>query len=70
MKTGAILRVFHDRPFAFIAPDAKGEADVFLHQRAILEAGHDWDEQLTGRRVSYSTAAGRKGLRAENVCLL
>lgn len=70
MKTGTIIKLDPSRPFAFVAPDSKGEPDVFLHRNSMEDSGHEWSSQLTRRRIGFDTTSGPKGLRAVNVCLL
>jgi CspA family cold shock protein len=64
--TGKIVRV-KDKGFGFIKPD-EGGPDIFFHATGLK--GAEWDAVREGRRVSFDTANGEKGLKAIDIVLL
>lgn len=64
--TGQIVRLVLEKGYCFIAP-SNGDRDVFAHVRDFTPGGLVWDEQLEGRRVSFTTMSSERGTRAADV---
>jgi cold shock CspA family protein len=63
MPHGTIKSIIADKGFGFIA--SPGEADVFFHFRTLI--GLEFDEQLTGRRVTYEVGIDEKSGRTRAI---
>lgn len=65
MSSGCVKKVLVEKGFGFIR-NADGGDDVFFHMTD-LRGGLEFDETLTGRRVSFDVQESAKGLKAANV---
>ncbi|MDA7956047.1 MAG: cold-shock protein [Gammaproteobacteria bacterium] len=63
MVTGTVKWFNDTKGFGFI--EREGEADVFVHYRAINGEGRK--TLLDGQQVTFSIIESEKGLQAENV---
>jgi len=64
MPTGTVKWFNDEKGFGFITPDGGGR-DLFVHHTAINAEG--FRSLREGARVSYETADGDKGPKAQNV---
>jgi CspA family cold shock protein len=63
-NTGTVKWFNEEKGFGFISQD-NGQADVFVHFRAI--SGEGFKTLKEGQKVSYNVEEGQKGLQAANV---
>jgi len=65
--TGLVKWFNEDKGFGFLTQD-NGNADVFVHFRAIASEG--FKTLTVGQKVSFDVEQGQKGLQAANVVAL
>ena len=66
-STGSVKWFNEEKGFGFISQD-NGEADVFVHFRAIM--GDGFKTLAEGQKVEFDVEQGQKGLQAANVVAL
>lgn len=68
-ETGHVKWFNDDKGFGFISRD-NGEADVFVHYRAIKSSSAGRKTLMEGQKVEFIVTKGVKGSQAEEVVIL
>lgn len=63
-STGTVKWFSDEKGYGFIAPDAAGQSDLFVHHSAIADGSGSLRD---GQKVSFETEQGPKGPNATKV---